>query len=84
MVRCQIAGIPALAEVHTCRITEGSYSPQAETPEDYYGARDLEWTLCDRNGRPALWLERKMTPQEFADIEELILRQHEDALSTDY
>jgi hypothetical protein len=40
---------------------------------------EIEWTVCDSKGRPAPWLEKKLTPAERRRIEgELI------AASNDY
>ena len=35
---------------------------------DCMGYTEVEFTVCDRRGRPAPWLERKLTP---GDIERL-------------
>jgi hypothetical protein len=36
---------------------------------DYYGYRDAEWEVLDRRGRPAAWLERKLTDADCQRIE---------------
>lgn len=38
---------------------------------------DLEWCVLDRRGRPAPWLERKLSKFERAEIVEAILRRQE-------
>lgn len=69
----RIAGIPCQVRVdHVC-VTKGSFSPRAETPEEYYGVREVDFTVCDRRGRPATWLEAKMTDAEKRRIEDEIL-----------
>lgn len=39
---------------------------------DCYGYTDSEWTVCDRRGRPAPWLDRKLTADDKARIEQEI------------
>lgn len=73
----RIAGIPCTVQIDHCHVTQGTYSRQAETPEEYYGAREIEFTVCDRRGRPAPWLERKLTPDDTARIETEILESFE-------
>jgi hypothetical protein len=75
VIAFRVAGIPCLIRVDYVHITSGTYSRQAETPDEYYGDRTIEFTVCDRRGRPAPWLERKMNDQDTLDIEELILNQ---------
>ena len=66
----KVAGIPCVIKVDRFYVTQGTYSRQAETPEEYHGACEIEFTVCDRNGRPALWLEKKLTDDDRARIEE--------------
>jgi hypothetical protein len=37
---------------------------------DYYGYTESEWVVLDRRGRPAAWLERKLTDAERSRIEQ--------------
>jgi hypothetical protein len=37
----------------------------------------MEWEILDRRGRPAPWLERKVTAKEEASIEEAIYHEME-------
>jgi hypothetical protein len=39
---------------------------------DYHGYVEAEYTICDRRGRPAPWLERKRTPDDDTEIVEAI------------
>jgi hypothetical protein len=64
----KIAGIPCLIKVGYFNVVKGN--SRADNPDDYYGYTDFEFTVCDRRGRPAPWLEKKMTKQDEADIQE--------------
>lgn len=77
-IKSRVAGIPCLIRVDYVHITKGTYSCQAETPDEYYGDCTIEYTICDRRGRPAPWLEKKANDQDRRDIEELILNQDQD------
>lgn len=63
-VNTSVAGIPCTVEVLTYLNVPGSHSYHAASDLDYYGYSEVEWTLCDRRGRPAPWLERKLTPAD--------------------
>lgn len=73
----RIAGIPCKIDVLTAEVRKGSYSRQAETPDDYYGYKCIEFNVCDRRGRPAPWLEAKMTEQDIERIELEIIEELE-------
>lgn len=72
----RVAGIPCVVSVSTYRKVKGSYSMQAESDWDYYGYEDIEFEILDRRGRPAEWLERKMSPDDKIRIEEHIRSLH--------
>lgn len=61
-IEATVAGIPALLRVDTYTVVKGSHSRSAPSDWDYYGYTEVEYTVCDRRGRPAPWLERKITP----------------------
>jgi hypothetical protein len=42
--------------------------PRADNPWDYYGYTEFDYTVCDRRGRPAPWLEKKLTRADEARI----------------
>lgn len=64
-------GIPALAKV-TSFIP---YTPASwDEPAD---GHEVCWQLCDRNGRPAPWLERQVTDTERRAIEANLIYQLE-------
>ncbi len=74
MISTKIQGIP-------CQVEMTSYSPFRSNrrghidnwlPDD---PEEIEFTVFDRKGYYAGWLERKMTPQDVCDIEELLLQE---------
>ena len=72
-----LCGIP-------CKICITSWEPYRSAilradPEDSHPAEGGcgDWEILDRNGRPAPWLERKMTKQEQARIENEIFNHME-------
>jgi len=48
----------------------GSYSYHADSDMDYYGYTESEWVVLDSRGRPAAWLERKLTDADRSRIEQ--------------
>lgn len=67
-INTRVAGIPAVARVTYARYTKPDYGSWA-SPDDYYGGWALSWEICDRNGRYAPWLERKLTADDRRRIE---------------
>lgn len=63
-VSVRIAGIPALVDVVYYLSVPGSYSRDEVSDWDYYGYEELDYVVCDRRGRPAPWLERKMSDDD--------------------
>lgn len=61
-----IAGIPCGVVVnhfHTIPRWRGSiYS--CPSAEDYYGGDEFDYTILDRKGYPAEWLEKKLKPTD--------------------
>ena len=78
MIQARVAGIPCLIQVDRCMVVKGSYSYDAPSDHDYRGYSEIEFTVCDRRGHPAPWLERKMTYDDRSDIETLILESYKD------
>ena len=76
MTEARIQGIPCLIDVHRCLVVKGSFSRNAPSDLDYYGYSEIEYTVCDRRGRPAPWLERKMTDTDRSNIETIILEEY--------
>ena len=60
----------------------GKYKPAKidADPDSCYEAEypEVEFTVCDRNGRSAPWLEAKMTDEDRQRIENEILEQRDD------
>lgn len=78
MLVAKVNGIPCLIDVHHVSVVKGSFSYNAPSDVDYYGYEEFDYTICDRRGRPAPWLERKATKDDIADIEERILNDYKD------
>jgi len=69
-IESTVAGIPCLIGVTEFNSVRGSYSYHADSDMDYYGYTESEWVVLDRRGRPAAWLERKLTEAERSRIEQ--------------
>jgi hypothetical protein len=69
-IESRVAGIPCLIGVTEFQSVRGSYSYHAASDMDYYGYTESEWVVLDRRGRPAAWLERKLTDAERNRIEQ--------------
>ena len=70
----QVQGIPCVVQIdHFCRVAPNS---RADSDMDYLGYEELNYTICDRRGRPAPWLARKATKQDedriYNDLERAI------------
>jgi hypothetical protein len=71
-IESRVAGIPCLIGVLSFDSVRGSYSYNAPSDMDYYGYTESEWDVLDRRGRPAAWLERKLTDDDHQRIEQEI------------
>jgi len=71
-IESRVAGIPCLIGVTHFDCVRGSYSYNAASDMDYYGYSESEWDVLDRRGRPAAWLERKLTDDDRKRIEQEI------------
>lgn len=70
IIETRIAGIPCLIDAQV-NVQQGSYSRNAPSDWDYHGWVEVEsFTVLDRRGRPAPWLEAKMTDKDIQRIEE--------------
>lgn len=74
MVEARVSGIPCLLRVDYFK-HQPPMGPRADSDWDCYGWTDINYTVCDRRGRPAPWLERKVTPTEHSELESLILEE---------
>ena len=77
MIETRVAGIPCLINP-THVFVQKPMGPSADSDWDCYGYSEIEFTVCDRRGRPAPWLERKMTDKDKQEIETLILEENRD------
>ena len=74
MIETRICGIPCLI-----RVTRFDYqkpNPKADNPMDFNGGYDIEYEVCDRNGREAPWLEQKMSAAEEDKIMQEIIENY--------
>ena len=69
-IESRVAGIPCLIGVTDFSSVRGSYSYHADSDMDYYGYTESEWVVLDSRGRPAAWLERKLTDDDRSRIEQ--------------
>ena len=68
-IETRVAGIPCIIGVVDYISVTGSYSQNAASDWDYHGYSASDWVVCDRRGRPAPWLERKLTGKDESRIE---------------
>lgn len=68
LMEARIAGIPCTVRVdsYVCRAPDRN---SWASDWDYEGYTEMDYTICDQRGRPAPWLERKMTPADTAGLE---------------
>jgi hypothetical protein len=78
-IESKVAGIPCLIGVTEFSVVRGSYSYNAPSDMDYYGYTESCWEVLDRRGRPADWLERKLTDADRSRIDQEI----EEAMTED-
>lgn len=71
-IESRVAGIPCLIGVTNFQSVRGSYSYHAASDMDYHGYSESEWVVLDTRGRPAAWLERKLTDADRSRIEQEI------------
>ena len=76
VIETKVCSIPCMVEVTYARYVK----PQSSNPYncssdwDYSGYwDDVEYELYDRRGYRALWLEKKMKPQDHVDLFNLII-----------
>ena len=78
-----VAGIPCLIEV-THFFKQKPLGQNCDSDLDCYGYTEIEFEVQDRRGRPAQWLEKKLTDKDAGrinlEIEEAFLNQPEESL----
>lgn len=70
----QVCGIPCIIRVdhyYKQRAWRGAVH-SCPSDWDYYGYEEVEYSVLDRKGYPAAWLERKLSPKEHSRIIEEI------------
>ena len=83
-VESRIAGIPCLIGVKTFNVVKPWAGGIQSCPSavDWYGYTELEFDILDQRGRPAPWLERKLSEKDNEQIESDVweaMRQQEEA-----
>ena len=71
-IETRVAGIPCIIGVTEYECVKGSSSYPAASDWDYHGYTDCDFEVLDRRGRPAPWLERKLTDKITREIEQEI------------
>lgn len=66
----RLAGIPCIIEAESRIIKGQGYSAPSDL--DARGWVESTFSVLDRRGRPAAWLERKLTDKSTQDINEMI------------
>lgn len=76
-MKTRIAGIPCEVRLTHCLVTKGNYSLVAETPDEYYGLREVEFDVYDKKGYRASWLEALLTDGERQRIGDALIKETE-------
>ena len=66
-IESRVAGIPCIIGVTEFSSVKGD--SRADSDWDFYGYTESNWEVCDRRGRPAPWLARKLNDKESSRIE---------------
>ena len=84
-----VCGIPCIIKVDNY-FKQSAWNGSAHScPSDldYYGYEEVDYSVLDRKGYPAAWLERKVTPKEHRRITEEIsdvMREEREAMMGGY
>ena len=76
-MEARIAGIPCQVKMTHCFV-QPPLGPNCDSDLDCYGYAEVEFDVLDRNGRPAPWLEKKLSEHECIEIENLLLKERDD------
>ncbi|TCT21189.1 hypothetical protein [Thiobaca trueperi] len=73
-IPARIAGIPCLIGVESyTHAPSFRGSPwKCDSADDYWGWTEAEWEVLDQRGRPAPWLQRKISQKDEDAISEMI------------
>lgn len=77
-INTTVAGIPAVVRVTHFLEVKPWRGPACSCPSDwdYYGYTEIEFEVCDRRGRSAPWLERKLSDTERERIDQEVIDAH--------
>jgi len=77
MIETTISGIPCQVEADSILIVPPWKGSAHNCPSDldYYGYSEIEFTVYDRKGYKAAWLEKKLTSDDIERIELEILEE---------
>ena len=67
-IETTVAGIPCIVGVTEYSSVAGDCG--ADSDWDYEGYTEFDYTVCDRRGRPAPWLAKKLTSDDEARIQD--------------
>ena len=73
IIKSTVAGIPCQIQIDRCFVQK-PLGRMADSDLDCDGYSEVEFTVFDRKGRPAPWLERKLTAEDTNRIETQILK----------
>lgn len=60
MIETTVSGIPCQIQVDRCFVQK-PMGRSADSDWDCYGYEEIEFSVLDRKGYPAAWLEKKLT-----------------------
>lgn len=69
-IETRVRGIPCVVGV--IYYFRAQPNPYAHSDVDYYGYTDRDYIILDRKGRPAPWLENKMTKDDYAKVDKIV------------
>ena len=72
IIESKVAGIPCRILIDRCLIVQPNR--RADSDWDFAGYTEIEFIVLDLRGRPAPWLERKLTDADTCRIESQIRR----------
>ncbi len=78
MIEARVCGIPCLIQVDSYH-HQPPQGIHADSDMDCYGYTEIDFTVCTTKGKPAAWLERKMTDADREAVELLVMQARGDA-----
>lgn len=71
LLSVRVHGIPCLVRVDSFHNQKPNC--RADNPDDYYGYTEIEFTLFDRKGYRAKWLDKLMDDSDIEAVEKVII-----------